>query len=414
MSRFLNLKDIRLKPTTIQQYGNTPCTLQVALRSYGLITPNLYEQAFIVGGDPKMNTSQGYSVALTSDGNLLAVGDPAYSADIGRVWFFRRIDGEQWVSYISQYKEGTAGSRLGTSVSFSSDGRIFATGLPENFVNSVNIYIQGNNGIFGAPIKITGNDLTGNSRFGMSISLSSDGATLAIGGPEDNSAKGATWIFVRSGFSWIQQGLKLLGTGVEGNFSTQGQSVSLSGDGNTLAIGGPYDNNGIGAVWIFIRSGTTWIQQGKKLVGTGVVGFSQQGFSVSLSANGNTLAVGGYTDNNRTGATWIFIRTGTVWSQQGSKLVGFPTDINNGTGNQGQSVSLSGDGNTLVVGSPTNNALLNSYETGCTFVFKRSNNIWTQYGKRLIGNRYIEAPTPQGSSVAIGQPDNLAGTYIYV
>ena len=57
-----------------------------------------------------------------------------------------------------------------------------------------------------------------------------------------------------------------------------GNSVSLSGDGNTLAVGGGYrDNSGIGATWIFNRSGSTWTQQGSELVGTGNTGSSRQG-----------------------------------------------------------------------------------------------------------------------------------------
>lgn len=107
--------------------------------------------------------------------------------------------------------------------------------------------------------------------------------------------------------------------------------MSLSSDGNTLAVGGIGDNSGTGATWIFTRTGgTTWTQQGSKLVGTGSIGPSSQGFSVSLSSDGNTLAVGGIRDSGNVGATWTFIRTGgTTWTQSGAKLIG--------TGNIGNS-----------------------------------------------------------------------------
>jgi len=77
----------------------------------------------------------------------------------------------------------------------------------------------------------------------------------------------------------------------------QGTSLALSSDGDTLAVGGFYDNvsgtgTGIGATWIFTRSGGVWTQQGTKLVGTGYTG-TVQGTWVSLSSDGNTLAVGG-------------------------------------------------------------------------------------------------------------------------
>ena len=63
-------------------------------------------------------------------------------------------------------------------------------------------------------------------------------------------------------------------------------------------------------------------QQGSKLVGTGALGNAEQGFSVALSADGNTAIMGGDFDNGFLGAAWVHTRTGGVWSQQGSKLVG--------------------------------------------------------------------------------------------
>ncbi|MGB6315916.1 MAG: hypothetical protein WBG13_25700, partial [Pseudolabrys sp.] len=89
-----------------------------------------------------------------------------------------------------------------------------------------------------------------------------------------------------------QQGPKLVGTGASG-VSQQGASVALSADGNTAIVGGPGDNNGQGAAWVYTRSGGVWTQQGNKLVGTGASGVSQQGASVALSADGNTAIVGG-------------------------------------------------------------------------------------------------------------------------
>ena len=64
-----------------------------------------------------------------------------------------------------------------------------------------------------------------------------------------------------------------------------------------------------------------WTQQGNKLVGTGAVGQAVQG-SVSLSADGNTAIMGGSGDNSNAGAAWVFTRSGSVWTQRGTKLVG--------------------------------------------------------------------------------------------
>jgi len=118
-----------------------------------------------------------------------------------------------------------------------------------------------------------------------------------------------------------QQGPKLVGTDAVGE-ADQGNSVSISGDGNTAIVGGPNDNSAggtqqspIGAAWVFTRSGGMWTQQAK-LVGTDAVG-SGQGISVSLSADGNTAIVGGFFDNGEVGAAWVFTRSAGTWSQQG-------------------------------------------------------------------------------------------------
>ena len=122
---------------------------------------------------------------------------------------------------------------------------------------------------------------------------------------------------------FVQQGNKLVGTGTVGPTSSdQGRSVSISSDGNTAIVGGSGDNNSAGAAWIWTRSGGVWTQQGSKLVGTGAVGIAEQGFSVSLSSDGNTAIVGGPSDNSLGGAAWVWTRSGGIWSQQGSKLVG--------------------------------------------------------------------------------------------
>jgi hypothetical protein len=81
-------------------------------------------------------------------------------------------------------------------------------------------------------------------------------------------------------------------------------------------VGGYEDNSKVGAAWVYTRSGSTWTQQGAKLVGTGAVGASYQGAGVALSADGNTAIVGGYGDNSAVGAAWVYTRSSGVWNQQ--------------------------------------------------------------------------------------------------
>jgi hypothetical protein len=101
---------------------------------------------------------------------------------------------------------------------------------------------------------------------------------------------GAVLIFAALLFSsqlalaqFTQQGPKLVGTGAVGGAGTQGFSVALSADGNTAIVGGWRDNSSAGAAWVYTRSGGVWTQQGNKLVGTGAVGAS-----VAMSSDGNT------------------------------------------------------------------------------------------------------------------------------
>jgi hypothetical protein len=254
--------------------------------------------------------------------------------------------------------------------------------------------------------KLVGTGAIGNAWQGSSVAISSDGNTAIVGGYLDISFAGAIWVFTRSTGVWTQQGTKLFGTGAVGN-SEQGHSVAISSDGNTAIIGGPRDNNDIGAVWVFNRSAGVWIQQGTKLVGTGAVGNSEQGFSVAISSDGNTAIVGGILDNSNAGAVWIFTRSGSVWTQQGQKLFG--TGAVGSQVFQGSSVAISSDGNTSIVGGDFDNS-----SRGAIWIFTRSGGVWTQQGSKLVGTGAVGSAVYQGKSVAISSDGNtvVEGGYV--
>ena len=243
---------------------------------------------------------------------------------------------------------------------------------------------------------------------GASVALSADGNTAILGGPSDNRTTGAAWVFTRSGGIWTQQGNKLVGTDFIGRVNSppplgQGMSVALSADGNTAIVGGWRAEGS----WVFTRSGGLWTQQGRKLVGTDAVGRARQGMSVAVSADGYTAVVGGWSDNGRTGAAWVFTRSGGLWTQQGRKLVG--TDAV-GRAHQGMSVALSADGNTALVGGPGDNLRDQSVPfglgaVGAAWVFSRSGGVWTQQGNKLVG---AAGTARQGMSVALSADGNTA------
>jgi hypothetical protein len=243
----------------------------------------------------------------------------------------------------------------GASVSLSDDGNTAIVGgnFDNDGVGAAWVYTRSSGGVWSQQVKLVGTGAVGPGVVGQgaSVSLSADGNTAIVGGPGDSAATGAAWVYTRVGTVWSQQGGKLVGTGgVPDGFGVlQGSSVSVSGDGNTAIVGGPGDNTATGAAWVYTRSGGVWTQQRAKLLGTDAIVPADQGNFVSLSTDGNTAIVGGPGDNTATGAAWVYTRSGGVWTQQRAKLVGTTTA---GPADQGNSVSLSGDGNTAIVGGP--------------------------------------------------------------
>jgi hypothetical protein len=362
---------------------------------------------------------QGWAVALSADGNTLAIGGYGDNNDIGATWIFTR-SGSSWTQQGDKLVgTGYIGTSFqGLSVALSADGNTLAVGgANDNSITGATWIFTRSNGIWSQQgSKLVGTTSVAFQYQGTSVSLSADGNTLAVGGIGDDAFIGATWIWTRSGSSWTQQGDKLVGAGYIGT-SFQGTSVSLSADGNTLAVGGYEDNNYIGATWIFTRTGITWSPQGSKLVGTTSAINQYQGISVSLSADGNTLAVGGSGDNNDIGATWIWTRSGNSWFQQGSKLVGTTSAINQ---YQGWSVSLSADGNTLAVGGYGDNNYI-----GATWIWTRSNGSWSQQESKLVGttsaiNQYQGTSvslSADGNTLAIGgygDNNDIGATWIFI
>jgi hypothetical protein len=145
-----------------------------------------------------------------------------------------------------------------------------------------------------------------------------------------------------------QQGPKLVGTGAVGA-AEQGSAVALSATGNTAIVGGFEDNSRVGAAWVYTRSGGVWTQQGNKLVANDAVGAALQGYSVALSSDGNTAIVGGPFDNAEVGAAWVYTRSSGAWSQQRQQA---PNGVLGSYLQQGNSVAPSADGNTAIVGGP--------------------------------------------------------------
>ena len=349
----------------------------------------------------------GRSTAISATGDTALVGAPGDNGSVGAAFVYTR-SGSTWTQQAELTATGETGAGLlGESVALSADGNTAVVGAPADstkagaawvFTRSGSTWTQGP--------KLTGSGESGKGQFGSSVSLSSDASTALIGGEGDNSSNGAAWAFGHSGSTWTQQGSKISPSDEIGK-GKFGAGVALSSTGTTGLIGSSADNINAGAAWPFTRSGSTWTQQAK-LTGSGESGEGHLGVSVALSSDGNTALVGAQGDNGTIGAAFAYERSGTSWSQQGSKLTG---GGESGTGHFGQSVTLSSDGNTAVIG-----AYGDEGAAGAAFQFTRSGAAWSQLAK-LTGTGGT-ASAQFGESVAlsgdaktavIGGPGDMGG-----
>jgi hypothetical protein len=293
--------------------------------------------------------------------------------------------------------EVIGGAYFGLGVALSGDGNTaLVGGSGENGGRGAAWVFTRAGEVWTEQAKLTGLGEIGSSvEFGERVALSNDGSTALIGGRGDNGGIGAAWVFRRSVGGWSQGSgqTKLTGTGEIGA-GAFGEDVALSGDGNTALIGS-CDNGCLGAVWTFTRSGSAWTQQGEKLTPTGEIGQARFGESVAISGDGTTALIGGRGDNNSIGAAWAFTRSGSTWLQQ-AKLTAVGET---GAGEFGEDEALSSDGNTALIGASGNNG-----NEGAAWVFTRSGEAWTQQAKLLSGI----PPGGFGESVALSNDGNEA------
>jgi hypothetical protein len=275
------------------------------------------------------------------------------------------------------------------------------------------------------------------AEFGTSIALSADGSTLAVGAIQESSdatgvngnqadtsdlSSGAVYVFTRAATTWSQQAyIKASNTDAGDYF---GASISLSGDGNTLAVSAPDERSaatGIngnqadnsapnaGAVYVFTRVGATWSQQAyvkpsytvAQLAFGAVIRLSRDGATLAVGMPGDSsgsVGIGGNpadTSKPFSGAVCVFTNNGLGWSQQAYVKASNPD-----TGDElGEAVALSSDGDTLAIDAPEessdatgidgNQSDNSAKESGAVYVFSRAGQTWTQQA-------YVKASNSRG------------------
>ena len=431
---------------------------------------NVDNQATYVKAD-RASKAFGRSVSISGDGKTLAIGADEEAIDQmsyrGAVYTYIR-NGDTWeLKQRIQSETVQESNYFGSTVLLSQDGKTLAvTAGQENFDDArysgaVHMYkYDGNSWNKISLLSASTHHYMQN--FGASLAFSSDGKTLAVGASYDKSNStgingsqtstnsegdyGAVFIFKEEDDSWTQEAyIKPSNTHIKQKF---GNSVALSSDGKTLAVGSYYENSrssGIngdqndlgnyikaGAVYIFKHNGITWTQE-TYIKPSNTHSGQQFGSSVSLSADGKTLAVGSHYENSKSkgingdqndlntfysetseyGAVYIFKQTGTIWEQE----TYIKASNTHRTQRFGNAVALSPDANTLLVAASGDGVYSKNFDgvqdrfedysflSGAVFLFTRNANTWEQ-------QHYIKAPnTGQrdffGDAIAISSDANI-------
>ncbi|MCZ4410345.1 T9SS type A sorting domain-containing protein [Cryomorphaceae bacterium 1068] len=288
----------------------------------------------------------------------------------------------QWVQIGGDIDGEAAQDRSGSSVSMSSDGLTVAIGALSNGGNGANAgHVRVYRNISGVWTQI-GSDIDGESegdRSGTSVSVSADGTRVAISSPHhagvNGTLSGQVRVYEEQDGDWNQVGSAMEGEAAMDEFGTE---VSLNDDGTIVAIGAEgndTDGNGFGHVRVFEVLGGEWIQMGSDIDGNSLSG--PFGASLCLSGNGQVLAVGTRENNIVNGHVRVFQFDGD-WIQVGSDIMGLsPGDLT------GVSVRMSNDGTTLAMGAPLANGILPS--SGVVRVFENTADEWTQVGSDISG-----------------------------
>ena len=326
-----------------------------------------------MGGDVNGEAAgdqSGRSVFLSGDGQTLAVGahlNDGNGSDSGHVRIYK-WSGSAWEQMGGDMDGEASSDRSGQTVSLSSDGEIMAVGARYNASNGNN---SGHARIYrwsGSEWEQMGGDIAGEfteDYSGFEVSLSSDGQNIAIGAilnDENGSDSGHVRIYKWSGSAWEQMGGDING---EAAGDRSGWSVSLSSNGNSVAIGAILnDGNGSdsGNVRIYKWSGSAWEQMGGDI--DGEAAGDRSGWSVSLAADGRKLAISAIsTRDSDSGYVRVYRWDESAWVRVGTDIDGEAAGDESGS-----SISLSPNGQTLVVGARFNNS--NGLKAGHTRIFR--------------------------------------------
>src|SRR6266498_4028747 len=258
--------------------------------------------------------------------------------------------------------------------------------------------------------KLTAGDAASGDQFGAAVGIS--GEIAVVGAPVDDTAAGpnagSAYVFVRSGTGWSQQAKLTASDAAAGDIF--GFSVAVTGD--TVVVGASGDNMLAGSAYVFVRSGTGWSQQAKLTASDAASG---DRFGDAVGISGNTVVVGASDAASDAGSAYVFVRSGTSWSQQAMLTASDAAVFDL----FGRALAVSGD--TAVVGAISDDTDAGP-DAGSAYVFVRSGTGWSQQAKLTAsdaasGDRFGDAVGISGDTAVVGAQfgDTIAGSaYVFV
>jgi hypothetical protein len=316
------------------------------------------QEAKLVAADAAEGDRFGNSVAVAGD--TVVVGahhESTGGTHRGAAYVFTKT-GSTWTQQAKLTAADAAnGDEFGYSVALEGDTAVVGAYSKSAYRGAAYVFTRTGT-TWTQQANLTPSDAADRDQFGISVALAGD--TAVVGTAYKDFDRGAAYVFTRAGTTWSQQAkLTAADSASRDDF---GISVAIAGD--TAVIGASNKNSSQGAAYAFTRSGTTWTQQAKLMAADAATNDS---FGYAVTVVGDTAVVGAYGQSAAQGAAYVFTRTGSAWTQQ-AKLTAA-----DGTSNEGfaQTVALSGD--TVVAGSPVNNAGLSA-----AYAFTRTGNTWTQ------------------------------------
>lgn len=397
----LDATGTRVPATMVADGGITIRVSDVDARYPLVIDPLLahVQEGALIASDGEAGDRFGASVALSADGALALVGvsedDTVAGTNVGSVRFFTRV-GTVWTEGATLVAfDGATNDRFGYSVALSADGALALVGVRgDDTAGGTN---AGTARVFSRvgttwveEATLAAFDGAQDDVFGGAVALSADGTYALIGATGDVTSggfqTGSARVFLRSGTTWVEQATLLVSGG--GDDDTLGCSVSLAADGSRALVGNFGDRTPMlqgGSARVFVRSGTTWTEEAS-LLPFDPDGGDYFGYSVALSADGSRAIVGVPYDDTaavfHTGSARMFARVGATWTEEAMLL---PADA--AANDQfGWTVAISSDGSRAFVGS-IDDSLSPRSGVGSVRVFLRSGTTWTEAGTMLAPDR---------------------------